>query len=68
MLTPRCIRPLTADERATREAGLRASQAFRVRRGQLLLASAAGQPTTTSARTLRCHDHTVRNAIHAFHQ
>jgi hypothetical protein len=33
----------------------------------MLLASAAGQPTTAIARTLRCNDQTVRNAIHAFH-
>jgi MarR-like DNA-binding transcriptional regulator SgrR of sgrS sRNA len=32
----------------------------------MLLASAAGQPTTAIARTLRCNDQTVRNAIHAF--
>jgi hypothetical protein len=33
----------------------------------MLLASAAGQPTTAIARTRRCNDQTVRNAIHAFH-
>jgi len=33
----------------------------------MLLASAAGQPTPAIARTLRCNDQTVRNAIHAFH-
>jgi hypothetical protein len=32
----------------------------------MLLASAAGQPTTAIARTLHCHDQTVRNAIHDF--
>jgi MarR-like DNA-binding transcriptional regulator SgrR of sgrS sRNA len=32
----------------------------------MLLASAAGQPTTAIARTLRCNDQTVRNALHAF--
>jgi transposase len=68
MQTPLFIRPLTADERATLEAGLRASEAFKVRRCQILLASAEGQHTTAIARTLRCNDQTVRNAIHAFHQ
>jgi hypothetical protein len=34
----------------------------------MLLASAEGQHSTTIARNLRCHDQTVRNAIHAFHQ
>jgi transposase len=33
----------------------------------MLLASAAGQTTTTIADTLHCNDQTVRNAIHAFH-
>jgi transposase len=68
MQTPLCIRPLTADERATLEAGLRSSSAFTVRRCQILLASAEGQSTTTMAHQLRCTDQTVRNTIHAFHQ
>jgi transposase len=68
MQTPLCIRPLTADERATLETGLRSMSAFTVRRCQILLASAEGQATTTIARDLRCTDQTVRNAIHAFHQ
>jgi transposase len=68
MQTPLCIRPLTADERATLETGLRSSSAFTVRRCQILLASAEGQSTTTIARALRCTDQTVRNTIHAFHQ
>jgi hypothetical protein len=68
MQTPLCIRPLTADERATLETGLRSSFAFTVRRCQILLASAEGQSTTTIARALRCTDQTVRNTLHAFHQ
>ena len=68
MQTPLCVRPLTADERATLETGLRSASAFTVRRCQMLLASAEGQPTTTIAQALRCTDQTVRNAIHAFHQ
>src|SRR4029453_14164977 len=67
MQTPLFIRPLTADERATLETGLRSPSAFTVRRCQMLLASAEGQPTTTIARPLPCTDQTVRNAIHAFH-
>ena len=62
------MRPLTADERATLETGLRSPSAFTVRRCQILLASAEGQSTTTIARDLRCTDQTVRNTIHAFHQ
>lgn len=34
----------------------------------MLLASADGNPTTTIARSLRCNDQTVRNAIHDFNQ
>jgi transposase len=68
MQTPLFLRPLTADERATLATGLRSSEAFTVRRCHMLLASAEGQHTTTIARTLRCNDQTVRNAIHAFNQ
>src|SRR5262249_37395108 len=68
MQTPLFVRPLTADERTTLEAGLRSSSAFTVRRCQILLASAEEQSTTTIAHDLRCTDQTVRNALHAFHQ
>src|ERR671933_353984 len=68
MQAPLFVHPLTAAERATLESGLRSSTGFRVRRCQMLLASDEGQHTTTIARTLRCNDQTVRNAIHTFHQ
>src|SRR5205823_55389 len=68
MQTPLFVRPLTADERATLETCLRSPSAFTVRRCQMLLAGAEGQPTPTIARHLRCTDQTVRNAIHAFHR
>jgi transposase len=68
MQAPLFVRPLTADERTTLEARLRSSAGFTVRRCQMLLASAEGQHTTSIARTLRCNDQTVRNAIHAFNQ
>jgi transposase len=68
MQTPLFVRPLTADERATLETGLRSASAFTVRRCQILLASAAGQSSPTIARQLRCTDQRVRNTIHAFHQ
>jgi hypothetical protein len=67
MQTPLCVRPLTADERATIETGLRSSSALTVRRCQIRLASAERQPTTTLAQDLRCPDQTVRTALHAFH-
>jgi transposase len=68
MQTPIFVRPLTADERATLETGLRSPSAFTVRRCQILLASAAGQSSPTIARQLHCTDQTVRNTIHAFQQ
>lgn len=67
MQAPLYIRPLTREERASLEAGLRSSSGFTVRRAQMLLASAERQATTTIARSLRCNDQTVRNAIHTFH-
>jgi hypothetical protein len=68
MQTPLFVRPLTADERATLETGLRSASAFTVRRCQTLLASAERHPTPTIARDLRCTDQTVRNALHVFPQ
>jgi transposase len=68
MQTPLFVRPLTVDERDTFERGLRSAEAFTVRRCQMLLASAEGQHTNTLAPTLRCHEQTVRNTIHAFNQ
>jgi transposase len=62
------LRPLTADERLSLEAGLRSSVGFTVRRCHLLLATADGQTTRSIARTFHCNDQTVRNAIHDFHQ
>jgi transposase len=68
MQTPLFVRPLTTDERVLLGAGLRSAEALTVRRCQSLLASAEGQHTTTIAQNLRCHEQTVRNAIHTFHQ
>jgi len=68
MQTPLFVRPLLADERAILETGIRSPSAFTVRRCQILLASAEGQPTRAIAPHLRCTDQTVRNVIHAFHQ
>jgi transposase len=68
MQAPLYIRPLGADERIALEAGLRSSSGFTSRRCQMLLSSADGVHTTAIARTLRCNDQTVRNAIHDFEQ
>lgn len=60
------VRPLTADERAALEAGLRSADAFTLRRCQIVLANARGQTALQIAAHLSCSDQTVRNAIHAF--
>src|ERR1700730_5915491 len=68
MQTPIFVRPRTAAERQQLQAGLRSAAAFTLRRCQILLASAAGQPPPVIARNLGCTPPSVRNAIHAFHR
>jgi transposase len=58
---------LTPDEQQTLQEGLRSSNAFVLRRCQILLASARGQTARVIADALGCDDQTVRNAIQAFH-
>jgi len=66
MKPPIYVRPLTDAERERVEAGLRSSDAFTLRRSQILLASARGERAPAIARQLGCDDQTVREAIHAF--
>jgi transposase len=66
MKAPIFIRPLTQDERRQIQAGLRSSDAFVLRRCQILLASARGERAPTIAKHLGCDDQTVRNAIKGF--
>jgi transposase len=66
MKPPIFVRPLTDAERERVEAGLRSSDAFTLRRSQILLASARGERAPAIARQLGCDDQTVREAIHAF--
>ena len=66
MRTPIFIRPLTEDEQRQVQAGLRSSDAFVLRRCQILLASARGERAPTIARQLGCDDQTVRNVIKGF--
>jgi len=60
------VRPLTDAEREQLEAGLRSSDAFVMRRCQILLASADGRRVPRIAATLRCSDQAARDAIRAF--
>jgi transposase len=66
MKAPIFIRPFADVERRQVEAGLRSSNAFVLRRSQILLASARGERAPQIARHLDCDDQTVREAIHAF--
>ncbi len=68
MKSPIFIRALTAEERAALEAGLHSSDAFVLRRCQVLLASARQVTVPEIATALSCNRQTVRNAIHAFNQ
>jgi transposase len=61
------VRAFTPEERRHLTAGLRSSEAFTLRRCQILLASARGQRPAPIARNLECATQSVRNAIHAFH-
>ena len=68
MKAPLLVRPLTDAERNAVEMGLRSSDAFTLRRSQILAASARGEHIPRVARSLSCDEQTVRNAIHAFHR
>jgi transposase len=66
MRKPIFIRPLTEEEHHQIQKGLRANDAFVLRRCQILLASARGERAPVIARQLGCDDQTVRNVIKGF--
>jgi transposase len=66
MHPPLFVREPSAEERARLEAALRASDAFTVRRAQIVLLSAEGRRPREIARGLRCAVQTVRNGVRAF--
>src|SRR5215469_3637699 len=68
MKAPLYVRALGPVERAGLEAGLRSSDAFTLRRCQIVLASSRRQRPKVIAANLGCATQTVRNAIHAFEQ
>lgn len=68
MRPPIFIRTITDEERETLERGLRSSDAFVLRRCQILLASAKGHRAPQIANALCCDDQTALNAIRAFNQ
>jgi transposase len=66
MKAPLFIRPLTEQDRYQVQAGLRSSDAFVLRRCQILLASDRGERPPAIAKQLGCHKQTVLNVIHGF--
>jgi transposase len=66
MKQPLYVRALTPEERRAIEAGLRSSDAFTLRRSQILLASAAGKRASQIGRDLHLDTDTALNAIRAF--
>jgi Homeodomain-like domain len=66
MRLPLFIRPLAEAERAALRRGLRSSDAFTLRRCQILLASDQRQRPSRIAAALGCGVQTVRDALHAF--
>jgi transposase len=66
MRRPIFVRAFTDAEQQAIEAGLRSSDAFVLRRCQILRASARGDHARLIAERLGCDDQTVRNVIHSF--
>ena len=68
MRPPIVVRELTEEERGRLEEGLRATDAFVVRRCQILLASDRGEWVPRIAEMLGCNDQTVRNVVQRVEQ
>src|SRR5829696_9573279 len=68
MRRPIFVRPLLDAEREVLEDGLRSSDAFVLRRCQLLLASSRGENAYAIARLLGCDPQTARTAIKRFNE
>ena len=61
------VRELSPEDITALNRGLRSSEAFTVRRSQILLSSREGKTPQQVGMELRCSDQCVREAIHAFH-
>ena len=65
---PIFVRTITEEERKQLEAGLRSSEAFVMRRSQILLASSRGEHAIAIGRELGCSGENVRRVIRAFEE
>jgi transposase len=65
-MKPLFVRELTSEERDGVKTGLRSSQAFTVKRCQILLASARGLTATEIAEIVGCSTQNVRTVLRAF--
>ncbi len=68
MKPPIFVRSLSDNEREALQMALRSKDAFALRRGQILLASARGERSPQIAKNLGCSSQTVRDAIHDFNR
>jgi transposase len=68
MKPPIFVRTLSKEEREALKRGLRSTDAFVLRRCQILLASSRKERPPRIAKNLRCGSQTVRNAIHEFNE
>jgi transposase len=68
MRRPIFVRPISDAEREALEDGLRSSDAFILRRCQILLASSRGENAYRIARSLGCDSQTARTAIKRFNE
>ncbi len=68
MRRPIFVRPFSDAEREALEDGLRSSDAFVLRRCQILLASSRGENAYRIARSLGCDSQTARTAIRRFNE
>ncbi|MCB0104600.1 MAG: helix-turn-helix domain-containing protein [Caldilineaceae bacterium] len=68
MKAPLYIREVTETERSALESGLRSADGFKVRRSQIILASARQEKASKIAAMVGCTAQTVRNVIHDFEE
>jgi transposase len=66
MRPPIFVRSLSDTEKEQLQTALRSSEAFVMRRAQIILASHRGERASQIARSLGCGSQTVRDAIHDF--